>query len=99
MQCLLVSAIKSYEIGAWEQTIMHHGFCEILINKKVAGQVEYRFGNTGMGSLWIGDDLYYRTLEAKNLSLRINDCEKEIIARIATPGEAIPFVFKDPAAT
>lgn len=75
---------------------MHHGFCQILINRKEAGQVEYRFGKSGSGSLWIGEELLFRTLEADNLSLRIDDIEKEIIVRIATPGEATPFVFKHP---
>ncbi|MNF09517.1 hypothetical protein D3C80_2102010 [compost metagenome] len=74
---------------------MHHGFCDIVINEKVSGQVEYRYDNTGQGALWISDELVHRTFEAKRLALTIDGIDKDILIRISTPGEATPFVFKE----
>ena len=74
---------------------MHHGFCDIVIERHVLGRVEYRYDNTGPGSLWISDELIHRTFEAKRLALTIDGIDKDILIRISTPGEATPFVFKE----
>lgn len=74
---------------------MYHGYCDLVINQQVSGQVEYRYDNSGRGSLWIPDVLIHRTFEAQQLALNIDGLDKEILIRISTPGEATPFLFKE----
>lgn len=42
---------------------MYHGYCDLVINQQVSGQVEYRYDNSGRGSLWIPDVLIHRTFD------------------------------------
>lgn len=75
---------------------MYHGFCELIIDNKPVGEVEYRFDNTQNGFLWLEQHLHKAAFQAQTLSLSINDAVREITIRISTPGEATPFYFKTP---